>query len=200
MDSEYGIQNTLIYPTGIGERQVRIALCDPDRGCLKCRSNPSIRIQEHPNGFIWEHEIYEKMKDRLMMQTGTFMQFDGEYEKVNYLTFIDLNLTVMTPLSSFQIGLNFQDSGEAREIFNLISQKSMVRRTNKSTGHGLVVKPVNPGQNHSSRPKMMKQSTLPNPKRTPAGNPMLIKSFSIDRGTGFTSTSEVLVRLVKYSV
>ena len=60
----------------------------------------------------------------------------------------------------------------------------MARRNNKSTGHGLVVKPVNPDQNH--RPKMMKQSTLPNTKRAPAGNPMLIKSFSIDRGTGST--------------
>ena len=86
----------------------------------------------------------------------------------------------------FQIGLNFQDSGEAREIFNLISQKSLARRNNKSTGHGLVVKPVNPGQNHTSRPKMMKQSTLPNPKKATAGNQMLIKSFSIDRGIGST--------------
>ena len=51
-----------------------------------------IRIQEHPNSFIWEHEIYEKMKDRMMMQTGTFIQFDGEYEKVNYLTLDDLFL------------------------------------------------------------------------------------------------------------
>ena len=68
---------------------------------------PSIRIQEHPNGFIWEHEIYEKMKDRLMMQTGTFMQFDGEYEKVNYLTFIDLNLTVMTLYPLFSDWIEF---------------------------------------------------------------------------------------------
>ena len=64
----------------------------------------------------------------------------------------------------------------------------MARRINKSTGHGLVVKPVNPGQNHTSRPKMMKQSTLPNPKKTTAGNQMLIKSFSIDRGIGSTFT------------
>ena len=68
----------------------------------------------------------------------------------------------------------------------------MARRNNKSTGHGLVVKPVNPDQNH--RPKMMKQSTLPNPKRAPAGNPMLIKSFSIDRGTGSTPTTDGLYR------
>ena len=53
-----------------------------------------IRIQEHPNSFIWEHEIYEKMKDRMMMQTGTFIQFDGEYEKVNYLTLDDLFLVL----------------------------------------------------------------------------------------------------------
>lgn len=90
MDNEYGIQNSLIYQSGLGE-------CHPDRGCLSVDDlYPWIRIQEHPNGFIWEHEIYEKMKDRLMMQTGTFMQFDGEYEKVNYLAFIDLHSTVMS--------------------------------------------------------------------------------------------------------
>ena len=61
--------------------------CGNDRGrsCLK-DLYPLIRIQEHPNNFIWEHEIYERMKDRMMMQTGTFIQFDGEYEKVNYFT------------------------------------------------------------------------------------------------------------------
>ena len=82
--------------------------------------------------------------------------------------------------------MNFQDSGEARDIFNLITQKSMVKRNNKPSPsiHGLVVKPINSGHDRSIRPKLMKTSTLPNPSRPSGGNPMLLKSFSIDKGTG----------------
>ena len=70
---------------------------------------PMIRIQEHPNSFIWEHEIYEKMKDRMMMQTGTFIQFDGEYEKVNYLTLDDLFLVLshLIPFITFSDWIEF---------------------------------------------------------------------------------------------
>ena len=66
----------------------------------------------------------------------------------------------------------------------MISQKSMVRRNIKSSGHGLVVKPINPGHDRSMRPKLMKTATLPSQGRSPVGNPMILKSFSIDRGTG----------------
>ena len=62
----------------------------------------------------------------------------------------------------------------------------MVKRNNKPSPsiHGLVVKPINSGHDRSIRPKLMKTSTLPNPSRPSGGNPMLLKSFSIDKGTG----------------
>ena len=60
----------------------------------------------------------------------------------------------------------------------------MVRRNNKPSGHGLVVKPIYSGHNRSMGPKLIKTSTLPNPSRPSGGNPMLLKSFSIDKGFG----------------